>query len=494
MMDVRSKMSDLYLTNSLTRKKEKFVPIKPPDVGMYTCGPTVYYYASIGNFRTYTLSDILVRTLKYFGFAVRYVMNLTDVGHLTGDNLGDADIGEDRIEKAAKKEGKTAWDIAKFYTEAFLEDYSKLNLTYPDNLVKATEHINEQIALVKRLEGKNLTYKIKDGIYFDTKEFEKTTGKKYGELSTMDTIKEGARVEPNPDKRNPRDFALWKFSYPGGRSFDSARDDVSAKRQMEWESPWGVGFPGWHLECSAMSMKYLGESFDIHVGGEDLRQTHHPNEIAQSEGATGKTFVKYWVHATHLKVDGKRMGKSLGNVYTVSDIESQGYDSLSLRYLYLTSHYRDFLNFTWDSLSAAQTALNNLREQVLAAKIQSSRTSLSSEKGKKVDYYSSRFREAISDDLNTPRALATLWEALKSNIPSEDKYDLALTFDEVLGLRLSEVQEEVIPRQVVELVKEREILRNQKKFQEADSVRKKLEDKGYLLEDTSQGPRVKKLK
>lgn len=488
---------DIFLTNSLTRKKEKFVPINPPNVGMYTCGPTVYYYASIGNFRTYTLSDVLVRTLKYNDFKLKYVMNLTDVGHLTGDNLGDADIGEDRIEKAAKKEGKSAWDIAMFYTDAFLKDYEKLNLTPPNNLVKATDHINEQIGLVKRLEEKGLAYKIVDGIYFDTVKFEKMSGKKYGELSTMDEIKEGARVEPNPQKKNPRDYALWKFSYPSGRSFDSAQDDVASRRQMEWESPWGIGFPGWHLECSAMSMKYLGESFDIHVGGEDLRQTHHPNEIAQSEGATGKLFVKYWIHATHLKIDGKRMGRSLGNVYTISDLENKGFDPLCLRYLYLTAHYRDTLNFTWESLSSAQNALENLYKQVLAVKNSSIR-SLSQEKSRKVDEYSLGFQKAINDDLDTPKALAIVWGVLKSNIPSEDKYDLVISFDEVLGLNLGKIpeksKEQKISKKVKDLIQKRESLRSRGKFKESDKLREEIEKKGYRLEDTKKGPSIKNTK
>ncbi|KKQ51832.1 cysteine--tRNA ligase [Candidatus Woesebacteria bacterium RIFCSPHIGHO2_01_FULL_39_17] len=476
-------MPNLFLTNSLTRKKEKFIPINPPNVGMYTCGPTVYNNASIGNFRTYTLADVLVRTLGYKGFTVRYVMNLTDVGHLTGDNLGDADLGEDRIEKAAKREGKTAWDIAKFYTETFLKDYKKLNLSQPLLFSKATDHIKEQIVLVKKIEEKGFTYMISDGIYFDTVKFEKETDRKYGELSTLDNFKEGARVEPNPEKKNPRDFALWKFS------------EVPGMRQMEWKSPWGIGFPGWHIECSAMSMKYLGESFDIHVGGEDLRSTHHPNEIAQAEAATGKTFVKYWIHGTFLKVEGKRMGRSLGNIYTIEDIVKRGFDPLSLRYLYLTAHYRDPLNFTWDSMTGAQKSLNNLREQVLAAKIQSSRTALSSEKSKKVDDYSLRFQESICDDLNTPKALAVFWEAMKSSIPSEDKYDLAMSFDEVSGLKLGEVPEvpqvPKVPKEVKDLINQREELRGGGKFEEADEIRKKIEKKGFKVEDTPEGPKVK---
>ncbi|KKR30782.1 cysteine--tRNA ligase [Candidatus Woesebacteria bacterium RIFCSPHIGHO2_01_FULL_39_32] len=477
-------MTELYLTNSLTRKKEKFEPINPPNVGMYTCGPTVYDYASIGNFRTYVTGDILVRTLKYNGYQVRYVMNFTDVGHLTGDNLGDADTGVDRLVKAAKRERKTAWDIAKFYTEAFLKDFEKLNLTKADTFAKATDHIKDQMDLIKKLEENGITYKIPDGIYFDTIEFEKSTGKKYGELSTLDQIKEGARVKVNKAKKNPRDFALWKFS------------DPSEKRDMEWDSPWGVGFPGWHIECSAMSMKYLGETFDIHAGGEDLRSTHHPNEIAQSEGATGKKFVKYWIHGAFLKVDGKRMGKSLGNFYTITDIEKKGYGALALRYFYLTGKYNEPLNFTWDSLKSSQQALDKLNEQVLAAKTQNTRTSLSEEKRKKVDGFSSRFLEAVNDDLNTPRALAVLWDAMKSNIPSEDKYDLALSFDEVLGLKLSEVQEIKfeIPEEVGKLISKREKLRKEGKFDEADNVRKNIEEKGFLLEDTPEGLRVKTFK
>ena len=419
-------MADLYLTNSLTGKKEKFEAINPPDVGIYTCGPTVYDYPTIGNWRTYTLSDVLLRVLKYLGYKPIFYMNLTDVGHFTGDNLGDADIGEDRMEKAAKKQGKSAWDIAEFYIKDFLESYEKLNLTRPEKFTRATEYIKEQIELVEKIHSKGYAYKIDDGIYFDVQAYE-TAGNVYGELSTLQKIKEGARVEPNLQKKNPRDFALWKFSPTG------------VKRHMEWDSPWGVGFPGWHIECSAMSMKYLGESFDIHVGGEDLRSTHHPNEIAQAESVTGKQFVKYWIHGTFLKVDGKRMGKSLGNVFTLADIESKGYDPLALRYLYLTSNYRDTLNFTWDSLKSAQTALNKLREHMVSLLSLRQRTMLSMEKGDKVDIYNKKFLEAINDDMDMPKAIAILWEVIKSNIPSEDKYDLAINFDEVLGLRLAEI-------------------------------------------------------
>ncbi|RLC30549.1 cysteine--tRNA ligase, partial [Candidatus Woesebacteria bacterium] len=284
--------------------------------------------------------------------------------------------------------------------------------------------------------------------------------------------------------KNARDFALWKFSKKPG------------ERHMEWESPWGIGFPGWHIECSAMSMKYLGESFDIHVGGEDLRSTHHPNEIAQSEAVTNKSFVRYWIHITFLKVDGKRMSKSLKNFYTISDLQKKGFDPIALRYLYLTAHYRDSLNFTWESMKAAQTAFDKLRRQVAGYREKSSRTTLSQEKQKKIDDYRNRFILAICDDMNTPKALAVFWEMLKSNIPSGDKYDLAISFDEVLGLGLQEIQiEEVkISKKVQKLVEEREVARKAGKFEEADKIRKSIFQEGFGTADTSQGPRLKKIK
>ena len=446
---------------------------------MYTCGPTVYDYASIGNFRTYFTSDILYRLLKFQRFDVDYVMNLTDVGHLTGDNLGDADTGEDRVEKKAKTLGKTAWEISKHFSDIFIQDFEKLNLIKPKLFCKATDHIQEQINLVKTLEEKGFTYKILDGIYFDTKIYEKKTSNVYGELSNLDQIKEGARVKVNPEKKNPRDFALWKFS------------PKDVKRQMEWNSPWGIGFPGWHIECSAMSMKYLGESFDIHFGGEDLKQTHHPNEIAQSEAATGKKFVNYWIHTTFLKIDGKRMGKSLGNFYTVTDLIEKGYDPLALRYLYLTAKYRDSLNFTWEALTSSQNALNKLREQIHFLKSQNKRTSLSQEKTKKIDLYREKFILSISDDLNTSQALAVVWEVLKSNIPAVDKYDLLLTFDEILGFDLYSLVEEKIPDEIKKLVNNREELRKANKFSEADKVRKDIEKMGYKVEDNEEGAKVK---
>lgn len=471
-------MSNLVLYNSLTRKKEQFEPMDPPRVGMYTCGPTVYDRKHIGNFRTYTLSDLLVRVLQYNGLKVTHIMNFTDVGHLTGDNEGDADTGVDRLVKAAQRDRKTAWEVAETYTAQFIGDFEQMNLLKPEKFVKATDHIPEQIKLIEQLESNGLTYKISDGIYFDTKAYEQKTGSKYGELSTLDKIKEGARVEANPEKQNSRDFALWKFSPKG------------EKRDMEWESPWGVGFPGWHIECSAMSMKYLGETFDIHVGGEDLRSTHHPNEIAQSEGATGKKpFSKYWIHGAFILIDGERMSTSKGNNYNVGHIKEKGFDTLALRYLYLSTHYKKVMNFTWDSLENAQNSLNNLRQMLssLLQKREQERTNLSDEKLEKIDMYSRRFQQAINDDLNTPQALAVMWEVVKSNIPTPDKVDLLYSFDEVLGLNLRSVtaqQEREVPEDIKQLMKQRDELRSQGKFEEADVLRAEIESKGFSVNDT----------
>jgi len=474
-------MADIYLTNSLSNKKEKFIPLNPPSVGMYTCGPTVYKDVSVGNFRTYVIADVLYRVLRFNGYKVKHVMNLTDVGHLTGDNFGDADIGEDKMEKSAKEQGKTVWDIAKFYIDAFLKDFYELNLIKPSVFPRATEHIDEQVDLIKKIEKAGFAYKTSDGIYFDTKVYEKSTGKKYGDLSTLESIKEGARVKKNPEKKNPRDFALWKFSGKPG------------VRQMEWESPWGLGFPGWHLECSAMSMKYLGESFDIHIGGEDLRSIHHPNEIAQSESVTGKLFVKYWIHVTFLKVDGRKMSKSKGNAYTLTDVKKRGYNPMSLRYLFLTAYYRDSLNFTWEALASAQNAYNKLKSRLFSLKGAASvRMVLSEGKEGKIEDYRKRFLKAVNDDLDTPKALSILWEAVKSNIPSEDKYDLALYFDEVLGLRLSDFSSFNIKvsDKVSKLMDERESLRKEGKFEEADKIRGKIYELGFVVKDTPQGSKL----
>lgn len=467
----------MKIYNSLTRKIEELETIIPGKLGMYTCGPTVYSTPTIGNFRTYTSADILVRALKFLGYQVKYVMNITDVGHLTGDNLGDADTGEDRLEKAAKKEGKDAWEIAAGYTQEFLSHMQALNILSPEVMCKATDHIKEQIEMVAKLEERGLVYKIADGIYFDTQAFEKL-GYKYGELSTLDSIKEGARVEVNPDKKDPRDFALWKLS------------PKNEKRQMEWESPWGVGFPGWHIECSAMSTKYLGEQFEIHAGGEDLRSTHHPNEIAQAEGASGKhPFVRYWVHGAFLLVDGGRMGKSLGNAYTITDIENKGIDPLALRYFYMTGHYRKQLNFTWEALQGAMTALTRLRKIYEAANKEVERVTLSPEKLDQIEKFASDFRLALEQDLDMPGALAVVWEVAKSNIPGPDKRDLLQSFDQVLGLSLDKVEsaETEIPDKVVKMAAERLQMRLAKNWAESDRLRDEIKAMGYMVDDKADG-------
>ena len=483
----------MKLFNSLSRKVEEIEPREAGKIGMYTCGPTVYSTATIGNFRTYTLSDILVRTLRYLGYEVKHVMNLTDVGHLTGDNEGDASQGDDRLEKAATKEGKKAWEIARGYSDEFREHMKLLNIETPEVVCKATDHIPQQIAMIEQLKKKGFTYKITDGIYFDIVAFEKM-GFKYGELSNLDEMKRGARLEPNPEKRDPRDFALWKFSPSDG-----------AKRQMEWDSPWGVGFPGWHIECSAMSTKYLGDQFDIHVGGEDLKSTHHPNEIAQAEGATGKhPFVNIWVHGAFLLVDSGRMGKSLGNAYTIDDIVGkglpagrQGFDPLALRYFYMTGHYRKQLNFTWDGLEAAGTALSKLRQIYQAAKSdQSQRVSLSSEKMEKIESYQHNFRQALENDLNMSEAMAVAWEVAKSNIPNYDKLELLNQFDRVLGLDLAygiqHTADSEIPEQVEKLIEQREAVRKMRNYAEADKIRADIEKLGYRVED--KGGRTRAIK
>ncbi|MBP6882084.1 MAG: cysteine--tRNA ligase [Candidatus Levybacteria bacterium] len=465
----------LRLYNSLSRKVENFKSLQAskamPDgrqVGMYTCGPTVYQYAHIGNFRAYLVADILVRTLKANKFDVNFIMNITDVGHL----VSDADTGEDKLEKSAKKEGKTAWEIAKFYTDAFLNDYDALSLTRPTVLAKATDHIAEQIDLVKRLEEKGYTYTISDGVYFDTAKFPE-----YGELSTLDQIKEGARVEANSEKRNPRDFALWKFS------------PHASKRDMEWESPWGKGFPGWHIECSAMSMKYLGDTLDIHTGGIDHISIHHTNEIAQSEAATGKKFVNFWTHVAFLLVGGQKVSKSLGNGYLLSDLRTNGYKPLHLRYLYLQTHYRQEMNFTWESLEAAKNAVDRLHNTVF--------TWTEGEKGTKE--FETLFLDALNDDLSTPKALAVMWDMLKADVPTEQKLHSLFKMDEVLGLGLkrylSTAKGEIkgIPAEVTRLIEDRKKARLDKDFARSDELRDQIRALGFDIQDNKEEVEIRKV-
>ncbi|OGG02973.1 cysteine--tRNA ligase [Candidatus Gottesmanbacteria bacterium RBG_16_37_8] len=472
----------LRLFNTLTRKIEEFKPLKPPIVGFYSCGPTVYDYAHIGHARTYIFSDTLQRILEFNGYQVKRVMNITDVGHLTSD----ADSGEDKMEWGAKREKKSVWEIADYYTEDFLLMLNDLNIKKPKIITRATDYIPQMIELVRILEEKGFTYKVADGIYFDTsklKDYGKLSGKTLDELQS--SLKAGARIEMVKDKKNVTDFALWKLT------------PVGVKRQMEWDSPWGKGYPGWHLECSAMGIAQLGKSFDIHTGGVDHIQIHHTNEIAQSEAATGKPFVKYWLHAGHLTVEGEKMSKSLGNYFRVSDLIIKGFEPLALRYLFLTASYRKEMNFTWESMKAAQSAFVELKDKISEIKNSvelAERTSLSEEKLVTIDELRNKFTSSINNDLNTAEGIALLWQVVKSNVPPADKLDLIYLFDEVLGLKLNQIRTKedlTIPDHIAKLAEDREKARKQKNFKEADQLRKMIEKAGYILEDLPSGPRIK---
>ncbi len=466
---------NIQLFNTLMRKKEKFIPLEQGKVKMYCCGPTVYLYAHIGNFRTYVFEDVLRRVLEFNGFKVKHVMNITDVGHLTSD----ADTGEDKMEVGAEREKKTASEIAEFYAKAFFEEAEELNLLKPTIVCKATDHIADIIELVQKLEKKGYTYVIDSGVYFDTSKLEdygKLTGMNFERLN--ETLKAGARVEFDPQKKNITDFGVWFFS------------PKDKKRQMEWDSPWGVGFPGWHAECSVMSMKYLGETFDIHCSAIDHVPIHHTNEIAQSEAATGKKFVNYWLHAAFL-VFGKetKMAKSEGKIITVKNIIEKGFDPLAFRYLCMTAHYRSELVFTWESLQAAQNALFTLREHVRKLSENLEDKPLLSNK---VAEYSEKFLEAVNDDLNMPEALAIVWKLVRNEreLSNQEKYKLLLEFDKIFALDLArEMAREELPKEAEELIRKREDARKTKDWKTADKIREQLKAMGIIIEDTPQGIR-----
>lgn len=455
----------LHLFNTLHHIKEPFTPLHDKKVGLYTCGPTVYNYAHIGNLRTYLFEDILKRVLKADGYHVKHVMNITDVGHLTDD----ADQGEDKMEKSATTEGKTVWDVAEHYTQAFKKNMQELNITEPDIWAKATDHIPEQIDWIKKLEDIGFTYATSDGIYFDTSKL-----KDYGKLSGQNRteLSEGARVEKNDEKKNPTDFALWKFS------------PKDVKRQMEWDSPWGTGFPGWHLECSVMASKYLGEQFDIHCGGIDHIPIHHTNEIAQTEAVTGRDFVKYWVHGEFLVLKKDKMAKSAGNFITLETLKNKGYTPLAYRYFALGTHYRKPLTFTWEAIEAAHHAYDNVL--AIAAELGESQVGCAE--------YEARFMDALNDDLNTPQALAVMWDMLKSDYPPAAKKASLLKMDEIFGLNLAEAKPIDVPTEVKELAQKREQLRADKKYTEADTARDEIMTAGFIVEDTPAGSVIKKVK
>jgi len=453
----------LKLYNTLGRKKQNFKPLKKNNIGLYTCGPTVYWYAHIGNLRTYIFNDILKRVLEYNKYNVKHIMNITDVGHLTSD----ADIGEDKIELRAKKEKKTAWQIAEFYTKAFQKDIKALNIKSPDKWIKATDTIKEQIDLIKLLEKKGYTYQIEDGVYFDTskiKDYGKLTGSKKRKL------KPGARIKMVKGKKNPTDFALWKFAPKG------------VKRQMEWKSPWRKGFPGWHTECVAIGIKYLGIPFDIHTGAIDLIPTHHTNEIAQAEAGYNKDLAKFWLHPEYLILKQGKMAKSKGDIITIDSLIKKQINPLAYRYLCLGTHYKSKLTFSWESLQSAQNALDNLYERSSKLKAQNLRPQL------KTQNYKKEFLSYINDDLNTPKALALMWKLIKTNKAS---YDLLLEFDKIFGLDLDKAKKPRIPEKIKKLAKQREKHRKEKDWKKADKIRKEIEELGYKIKDTSKGPEIK---
>ena len=467
----------MKLYNTLSKAIEEFKSLNPPKVTMYICGPTVYDFTHIGHLRKYVNDDVLRRTLSYLGFEVKCVMNITDVGHLTED----CDEGEDKLEKGARRTGKTVDEVIKFYTDFFFTSTDAFNILRPDVVSKAIEHVSDMIKLIKKLQEKGFTYETSEALYFDISKF-----KSYGKLSgqPLDEKLTCARedVHTDPGKKHSADFALW-FKKTGR----------FANHILHWQSTWGDGFPGWHIECSAMSMKYLGDTIDIHTGGIDHIPIHHENEIAQCEGATEKPFVKYWVHNAFLQVNGQKMSKSLQNFYTVDDVEKQSIDPLAIRFLFLQTHYRQQMNFTWDSAKGAQEAYGRLKQYVITLRKQTDRTVLSQEKLEKIDTYRQQFVNSISNDLQMPQAVAVMWKMLKSNIPSTDKLDLLFEFDQVFGLKLNEVQETQIPDEIKKLAEERELARKNNDFQRSDEIRKQISARGYIIEDTKGEFTIKKI-
>lgn len=464
----------LKFYNTLTREKNEFTPLEGNKVRMYSCGPTVYSYAHIGNFRTYVFVDNLRRVLEYNGYVLKHVMNITDVGHLESD----ADEGEDKMEKAARKENKSPYEIAKFYTEVFFKDMDKLNIERPEIIAKATEHINEMLEFAKEIVANGYGYETSTAIYFDVSKLDK-----YPVLSNRNIDEQiaGARVDVDPEKRNPYDFAIW---------IKAPENHI-----MKWESPWGLSYPGWHLECSAMSRKYLGEVFDIHTGGVDHIPTHHENEIAQSKGAFGKIPAKTWMHVEFLQVDGGKMSKSLGNVYTISQLEEKGIEALAYKLFCYTAHYRTKLNFTFDGAMASQKALNRLRESYIKHLNGNDEIdeSLLSE-------YKEKFLDAINDDLNMPLAMGIIWEIARNEKKSKKVAELLLDFDRVLGLDLknsekylNEQRNVEIPQEILELMEKRKKAREEKNWALSDEIRDELKQKGYIIKDTKEGMTVEKI-
>ena len=456
--------ADLKLYDSYRRKVCRFEPIQGNQVGMYACGPTVYDYAHIGNLRTYIFEDVLRRTLEFRGYQVRHVINITDVGHLTSD----ADSGEDKIEEGSRRTGRSAWEIARQYTRAFQDDLQELNILPPAVWCRATEHIAEQINDIAEIERRGFTYITSDGVYFDTSRL-----KNYGHLARLDTagLAAGSRVDIG-EKKHATDFALWKFS-PAG-----------AVRQMEWDSPWGTGFPGWHIECSAMAVKYLGKKFDIHCGGKDHIPVHHSNEIAQAEVCHGTTLANFWLHGYFLETGRAKMAKSGGEFLRLATLLERGYDPLSYRYLCLTAHYRSDLKFTWESLDSAATALERLRSTAWSW----------GEPGQPDAATLANFTREVYSDLNTPRGLAQLWGMLKSDLPPQTKKATVLCLDRILGLGVGDWRptEAEIPDEVAALAKQRADARKKREWAEADRLREAIHAHGFEIDDSAGGSEIRR--
>jgi len=495
----------MKLYNTPTKKIEEFIPIDDGKVGLYACGFTVYDFTHLGHLRKYTMDDVLIRTLKHEGYDVNFIQNITDVGHLASDE----DTGEDKLEKGAKKYGKSVWDVAKEFEDYFFRSMDLMGNLRPDKSTRATEHIEEQLNLVKTLKEKGYTYVIDgDGVYFDTSKFPE-----YGKMAGLDLKRqqEGARVEKVIGKRNSSDFALWKFEREG------------ENRAMIWESPWSKrSFPGWHVECSAMSMKYLGEQFDIHTGGIDHIPVHHTNEIAQSEAATGKSpFVKYWVHHNFLKVDGTKMSKSLGNFYTIDDVMERGFSPRALRLLFMTAHYQSEMNFTWENLVGMQKSYERLLKIVVDLKKNVLESEKTDEKlvadfdGNLATKFKDKFFTALSENLNTAQALAVLWEVMKSDeLSNSEKLSLLLAFDEVFQLDLKQAEQVLekikfnklgdttgnfsgemndLPEEIQQILLDRETARKNNDWGQSDALRDLLLKKGYKVLDSSEGQKLEKL-
>ncbi|MEI7578428.1 MAG: cysteine--tRNA ligase [bacterium] len=476
----------LKVYNTLTKQKQEFIPIEPKKVMFYHCGPTVYWVQHIGNLRGMICADLIRRSLIYMGYEVKFVRNYTDVGHLTGDNIGDADTGEDRMEKAAKREGLDPDKIANKYIELFNIDLEKLNILQPTYTPRATEFIQQMIDLVQVLLDKGFAYATPKAIYFDV-----TKKADYNKLNrqNLEENRQGSGTGDvsDPAKKHPFDFALWFF-----------KTGVHSNALQTWESPFsstevekGRGFPGWHIECSAMSSSLLADTIDLHMGGIEHIAIHHTNEIAQSESASGKEFVHYWLHNEHLTVDDQKMSKSLGNVYAVSDIEAKGYDPLALRYFFLQAHYRSKQNFTWEALDAAKQAFSKLKKEVLNwKKAESSSNTAENE----VETLKNEFLRALEDDFNIPQALAVVWKTNNFKaLSDQEKLNLVLDFDKVLGLKLSEVKENQveIPEAVKKLLEERQLARVNKDWAKSDQIREQIKKEfGMLVEDSGEGQKI----